>query len=229
VLASVLLTALLAAVLLRDAQAASAPGTEQRLLTFGGAGTAQIAPDSATIQAGVSGTGSSADDALDEASSKMSGLIAHLKRQGVTSKELQTSEVSSYEDWERKGQYRASQSLTIQLDDPAGAGKLLAEATEGGADSVGGPAFAAEDQRAGYDEALRRAVADARAKADAAAAQMDARVVAVFAISEQGESPGPLYARATAADAGGAAEAVPIEEGTQTVSLSVQVSFTYSR
>lgn len=209
---------------------AATPSAEQRLLTFTGTGTAQIAPDTASISAGVSAEAASADAAQDAASRRMRALIAHMKGAGLEAADLQTSDVSVAEDWERKGRYVANQSLSIRVTDPARAGALLGEATQGGATTVSGPAFALEDQRAGYDEALRAAIADARAKADAAASHMDAKVDAVYSIGEStGGGDVPVLARAMEATAGDAALKVPTEQGTQDVTITVQVSFTYDR
>jgi uncharacterized protein len=208
----------------------AAPAAEQRLLTFSGSGTAEIAPDGASITAGVTAVGRSADEAQDRASRKMRRLLDHMQGLGISDEQLETTEASVYEDWEDEGRFRASQSLEITVEDPARAGKLLGEATQGGADTVSGPAFALDDQRAGYDEALRSALADARAKADAAAAQMEARVLAVYAIGESnGEGGVPMYAEAAATTARDAAVDVPVEPGTQSVTMTVDVSFTYER
>jgi uncharacterized protein YggE len=213
-----------------DSTASAAEPNEQRLLTFTGTGTAQIAPDSASISAGVTADGSSADEAQDAASRKMNALLTHLRGAGVAKRDLQTTDASVSEDWEHEGRFTASQSLTVRVANPDRAGELLGEATQGGADSVSGPSFGLEDQRAGYDEALRTAIADARAKAEAAASQMDARVRAVYSVGESGSggAPQPMYAAAgVAADA--KAMTVPTEQGTQSVSLTVEVSFTYER
>lgn len=212
-----------------DVAVATAP-TEQRLLTLTGTGSAQVSPDSATISTGVTATGSSADEAQDAASRRMGRLVAHMKRVGVTSADLQTSDASVYEDWEREGRFRANQSLEITVDDPGRAGALLAAATAAGADTVSGPSFGLEDQRAGYDEALRVAIADARAKADAAASHMGAEVRSVHSIGEtNGVDAGPLYAATTAVTADGGGADVPVEEGRQSVTMNVEVSFTYAR
>lgn len=212
-----------------DSASAAAPSTEQRLLTFTGSGSAQIAPDSASISAGVTATGRDADAAQDAASRKMRALIDHMKGAGLDADDLQTSSATVSEDWERTGRFVASQSLSIRVEDPERAGALLGEATEGGADTVSGPAFRLEDQRAGYDEALRAAIADARAKADAAASHMDAEVRAVYSIGESDGGGGvPMYATTEARAVDGATP-VPTEQGTQTVAIMVQVAFTYER
>ena len=213
-----------------DSASAAAPSTEQRLLTFTGTGSAKIAPDGASISAGVSANGTSADAAQDAASRKMGALLTHMKAAGVEAADLQTTDATVSEDWERKGTFVATQSLSIRVDDPSRAGTLLGEATEGGADSVSGPAFRVDDQRVGYDEALRVAIADARAKAEAAAAHMDAEVLAVYSIGESGGgSIMPYAAGAMEATAMDSAMKVPTEQGTQDITMTVQVSFTYDR
>lgn len=213
-----------------ESAAATPPSTEQRLLTFTGTGSVQIAPDSASISAGVSASGSSADAAQDAASLKMRALVAHMKAAGLGADDLQTTDASVSEDWEREGRFAANQSLSIRVEDPARAGALLGEATQGGADSVSGPAFGLEDQRAGYDEALRTAIADARAKADAAASHMDAEVREVYSIGETDRGGAvPIFEGAPTATAMDSATEVPTEQGTQVVSLTVLVSFIYDR
>jgi uncharacterized protein YggE len=209
-------------------EAAAVPAAQQRLITFSGTGTAKLAPDSASISAGVSTTGSSADEAQRKASVRMERLVKHMKAQKLDSSQLQTTDASVYEDYEHKGRFQASQSLTITLDDPARAGELLGEATAGGADTVSGPSFGLDDRRAGYDEAMRVALADARAKADAAAALMGTKVDGVYAIGEAGMTgrPQPMFSeRATMA--GADAQSVPVEAGTQDVTIGIEVSFTY--
>lgn len=213
---------------LTDTAEASAPSSEQRLLTFVGSGTARIAPDSASISAGVTARGTSADAAQDAASRRMRALIAQMKSKGVAAGDLQTTDATVSEDWERKGRFVATQSLSIRVPDPSRAGTLLGEATQAGADTVSGPSFGLEDQRAGYDEALRAAIADARAKADAAARQMDAKVRAVYSIGESAGG-GDVTMYAGASKAMDAATSVPTEQGSQEVSITVEVSFTYDR
>lgn len=223
---AIAVVAIIAVAAMYRAGQAEAVETRQQLLTFTGTGSAQVAPDKATLQVGVRTSGTSADEALDAASEKMRVVIRRIKDQGLDDEQLQTSDVSTYEDHEREGRFWASQSLTITLDEPERAGTLLGEATDAGADTVHGPAFGLEDQRAGYDEALRQAIADARAKAEAAASHIDADVGAVVSINEPDHvgGPGPMT---TAAAADARTEEVPIEEGTQTVTMTVEVSFSH--
>ncbi|MCW2924375.1 MAG: hypothetical protein JWM98_1779 [Thermoleophilia bacterium] len=215
-----------------DSEASAAPaGGQARLLTFTGTGTAHVQPDGASISAGVSTKGASADAAQDAASRRMAALVKHLRSVGVAKQDLQTSDASVNEDYEHEGRFSANQSLTIRVRDVDRAGELLGEATQGGADSVSGPAFSLEDQRAGYDEALRTAIADARAKADAAASHMDATVRSVYAIGEAGSTGEriPMLAATAGMATDAKAVDVPTEQGTQDVTLTVEVSFTYDR
>ena len=71
----------------------------------------------------------------------------------------------------------------------------MAAATEAGADSVDGPSFSLDEQSAAYRDALRGALADARSKADAAAAAMGVHILGTTTISENSGGGGPDHVR----------------------------------
>ena len=141
--------------------------------------------------------------------------------------DLQTSNVSTYQDWDTKG-WHGDVSLTVHVRDVKQAGRLLAAANAAGADSVSGPTFSISNSRAAYAQALRTALGDARAKADAAAAQMGVHVTGVVSVDESADST-PLRAMGIAEDAAVPQPAVPIQTGTQDVTASVVVVFSYGR
>ena len=118
------------------------------------------------------------------------------------------------------------------MHDVAKAGDVLTEANAAGADSVSGPYFSVENQEGAYAEALKKAIDDARSKADAAAAQMGVTVTGIVSVDETpGAAQPPI---AYAADmAGGAAEesvrsSVPVQPGDQEIYASVTVTFSYA-
>ena len=77
------------------------------------------------------------------------------------------------------------------------AGKLLTAANAAGAGGVSGPSFSVDDTRAAYASALRQAIEDARAKAEAAAAQMGVKVGGVVSVDDQaGGLQPPMFAAA---------------------------------
>ena len=117
----------------------------------------------------------------------------------ITDDDLQTQGVNTSRDWEHEGRFNSDQSLGVTIHDPAKAGAVISEATAAGADSVDGPSFSLDEQSAAYRDALRAALADARSKAEAAAAAMGVRILGTSTISENSGGGGPImYAAADA-------------------------------
>ncbi len=211
--------------------AQAAAGGDTHTLTFSGTGSVDLHPDTATISFTTVSDSSSSQDALDATSQKMHDVIAALKAlTGVTiaDDDLQTGDVSSYQDWDAPRTWHASQTLTVTLHDVSQAGVVLAAGNHAGADQVSGPDFSVKDQQDAYRTALRDALADARQKADVIAQAMGGHVAGVLSVSEDNQgSPTPMYAMAKAS--GGAADSStpPIQQGTLNVSAGVTVVFAY--
>jgi uncharacterized protein YggE len=109
------------------------------------------------------------------------------------------------------------------------AGKLVADGLNAGADNSSGPYFSLTDQNTGYDAALRDAVTNARAHADAAAALIGAHVTGVVSVDDTtSQSAQPYYYGAALLDAAHAVGPMPVEHGRQPVSATVTVVFSYA-
>jgi uncharacterized protein YggE len=215
------------------AAATAAPGSaiapSDRTLTFGGSGEVDLQPDTAVIGVSVHGRGASSDDAQGVASDKMKTVLAALRSLDsvhIADADLETQGVNTSPDWEHEGRFVSDQTLSVTLHDPAQAGEVMAAATKAGADSVDGPSFSLAEQSAAYRDALRSALADARSKADAAAAAMGVHILGTTTISESNGGGGPIM---YAADAAGkaASSAPPVQIGPVTVSAQVTVTFAY--
>lgn len=213
------------------APAATDTGALVPYLRFSGFGSVTVKPDTASIYVSTVATAGTSADALDAASKKMTKVQTRLKELGVAAEDLATSNSSTYQDFDTK-KWRAELSLSVKVRDIDQAGTLLSEANAAGADGVSGPSFSVEDTRAAYATAVRKAIEDARSKAEAAAAQMGVKVGGVVSVDDSsgGVSP-PIFAQAGAEAAKASADAsapVPIEPGTQEVGATVTVVFTYS-
>jgi uncharacterized protein YggE len=79
----------------------------------------------------------------------------------------------------------ARNSVEVRVDDVARAGDVLDAAVGSGATSVSGVRFDLKDRSVVERDALRKAVADARARADAAASGAGMKVDRVVRIEEQ--------------------------------------------
>jgi uncharacterized protein YggE len=208
------------------AQAATAAGADAHTLTFGGSGSVDLHPDTATVELTTVGDASSSSDALNDTSQKMQAVIAAVKGLNIADDDLQTADVSTYQDWDAPHLWHASQTLTVTLKDVSQAGAVIAAGNTAGADQVSGPNYSLSDQRDAYNTALRQAIADARQKADVVAQAMGGSVAGVISVTENNDSPvTPMYAMAKAADS---TVAPPTEQGTLSVSAGVTVVFSYA-
>lgn len=211
------------------APAASDPGALVPYLRFSGFGSVTVRPDTAEISVSTVSTAATSAAALDAASRKMTRVQARLKELGVAAADLTTNNSSTYQEFDSK-KWRAELSLNVKVRNIDDAGKLLTAASEAGADGVGGPSFSVDDSRAAYATALRQAIEDARAKAEAAAAQIGVKIGGVVSVDDQGGAgPVPMFAAEAAKAADSAAGSpVPVSPGTQEIGATVTVVFTYT-
>jgi hypothetical protein len=190
-------------------------------VTVGGHGIVTVVPNQATIDAGVRTSATTAQAALSSNASKMTDVIAALKRVGY--KSLQTQQVSLQPQTNQSGKvtgYVAQNTVSV-TSTIAAAGNLIDAAVAAGANSVDGPTLGVANQNLIYNTALQRAVANARNKARALAKAGGFHVGRVLSVSEQSQQSPITFGSAPSA----AKVPTPIEPGTQQVTADVQVSF----
>jgi uncharacterized protein len=187
-----------------------------RTVTTNGHGVVTVVPDQATIDAGVRTTGATAAAALAANGDAMTRVIAALKRAGAT--KVQTEEVSLYPQTGPRGKVTGfvAQNTVTATSPLAQAGRLIDAAVGAGANTIDGPTLGVSIQNRLYRQALRNAVADARAKALALAGS----VGRVLTIAEQSQQQPVTFGAAAKAPS-----ATPVEAGTQQVTADVQVTF----
>ncbi len=207
-------------------------GTAVNTVTSTGEGKAVAAPDQAEMTFGITMQGTDAKKTLDDAAKRADAIIAALKKAGVAKEDLQTSGVSLYpqQDYSsgkapRITGYQASVQVRATIKDIEKVGDIINAGTAAGANEVYGPTFTLSEQSASRADAIDKAVADAKARADVMARAAGKSVGAVLSISEAGVSVPPIvYADSAKSSLGGAA-AVPIEAGTLDVTANVTVVF----
>src|SRR5215469_15617933 len=213
----------LAAALLLGAlpAAAQTPSTAPtRSLSVEGSAEVHVAPDTALVTSGVVTEGDTAAAALSANSAALAKVIAAIRSFGVESKDLQTSGLSLTPRYYRQEKptdrpriigYTAGNVVTARVHDLGKLGDLLDKVTLAGANRIDGIAFAVSNQEGLLDEARRRAVADARRKADLYAAAGGFTLGRILTLTEE-SAPAyrPMMARAAPAAAPAGVE-VPIE------------------
>ncbi len=202
-------------------------------VTATGEGKALAAPDQAEMSFGVTTQGTDSKKVLDDASKQAEKIIAALKKAGVDDKDLQTSGVNLYPQQDyREGQapritgYQASVQVRATIKKIDSTGDVITAAAGAGATDINGPTFTLSEQATSRAEAIDKAVADARARAEIMAKAAGKSIGDVVSISESGVSVPPIYyygdARGAAKDA---LASVPIEAGTLDVTANVTVVF----
>jgi uncharacterized protein YggE len=203
-------------------QAARGDTATPDTVTTIGHGVVTVVPDQANVTAGVHTQAATAAQALSENSKLMTAVVAALKGAGGT--ELQTQQVSLYPQADPQGKvqsYVADNSVSANAK-IAGAGALIDAAVAAGANTVSGPTLSVSNQDARYLDALGKAVADARAKAEALAKAGGFGVGPVSVVVEQSSAPRPIF---QAVGAAAKTDSTPVEAGTQDVTADVSVTF----
>lgn len=210
------------------APAARTPGgVLQPYMRFTGSGDIRMHPDRGTISFSTHATGASLAEAQDAASRTMNLLIARLRADGVARTDMRTDGVSGGSR-PREGDFSADQRLTVTVRNLSKTGRFLADGAAVGAQSDYGVDFSIGNRRHAYDEALRAAIADARSKADAAAAAAGLHVSGVVSVDESQQQQTYYPDAFDLQKAATASVAVPIRRGTQQVSAQVTVVFSYA-
>ncbi len=205
------------------ASAAAEPGG----ITVQGTASVASVPDRAEISFGVESQGQTAKAALAANAAEMRRVLAALKAAGATDVKTQYVSVSSRlgEQNEVQG-YAATNSVTATIKQLARVGAVIDAAVEAGANQVYGPSLSVGDQSELYRQALKAAVVNARASAQALAEAANVSLGRVTAIVEGGGAPQPLpLAASVKADA---VSSTPIEGGSQQTSATVSVTFAVS-
>ena len=226
-LAGVLLAAAAIAGVAQPRLGRSATPVAGTLIAVTGNGTVDATPDRASFNFGVTSRGATAAEALTRNSSEARAIIDALKRAGIDSADIQTTQVSLWpqtsSDGTRITGYQASNSVQVT----AGLGKsgsLVDAAVRAGANNVDGPNLDTADKASLYGQALKKAIGDARTKAQAIADGAGLTLGSMVKVQEGDSSAQPVPMYAAARDAA----SVPIEAGTQQIQASVTVTFAAS-
>jgi uncharacterized protein YggE len=170
----------------------------------------------------------------------MTELIDTLKAAGIEARDIQTSGFSVnpnyvYSDARddngytlppRINGYQVSNTVTIRVRALDTLGSVLDRAVTVGANTIGGVTFSVADPAELYDDARRKAFADARRKAELYAEIAQMELGGISAVSELQRPDGPQpYAMQTAMYDRAEAAAVPVEGGELTFPITVSVTW----
>mgnify|MGYP003144404829 CR=1 FL=1 len=166
-------------------------------LTVSGEGHLAVVPDMAVITLGADGRGQTAVEAMNATSVAVEAILARLADLGVETRDIQTTQLRVNEQtrWDNTRNedvflgYYATNTVSVRVRDIDGISALLSAVLDDGANKLQNLSFSVQEPRKIEDEARRRAVADAMAKAELYA---DAAGVTLGTVLELRDSAEPL-------------------------------------
>ncbi|HEY7793239.1 MAG TPA: SIMPL domain-containing protein [Gaiellaceae bacterium] len=204
---------------------ASSAAAEEGGITVQGTASVASVPDRAELSFGVESQGQTAKAALAANAAEMRRVLAALRAAGAADLKTQYVSLSPRLGEQNEVQaYVATNSVAATIKQLARAGAVIDAAVDAGANQVYGPTLSRGDQSDLYAQALKAAVGNARASAQALAAAANVSLGRVTAIVEGGGAPAPMpLAAAKVEDT-----STPIEAGSQQVTATVTVTFSVS-
>jgi uncharacterized protein YggE len=183
------LVPVIAAVALGAPPAAAQDAVGATTLATSGRGEAALTPDQAQLFVGVDRIRATSGKARRAANRRVASVQRALRARGIPQRDVQTAGVSVTRERirARRGRparvrHRATAQLTVTSRDVPGLGRLIDALSDAGADDVFGPDFSFTDPSQGTILATRAALADARRRADDAAAQLGVRITGIASV-----------------------------------------------
>jgi uncharacterized protein len=173
-----------------------------RLVRVSAHASVQRPPDRAVVQLAVETMAATAGGATRENAATMDRVLAALRQLGIPENRIRTTRIElqpRYDHRQRPEEtpppivgYQAINQVMVRLDDMELVGRVVDAAVGAGANRVTGISFELSDPQTAYHEALRLAVARARAEAEVLADALGEPLGAVMEVSTGGLQLPPL-------------------------------------
>ncbi|MFU8827952.1 MAG: SIMPL domain-containing protein [Phycisphaerales bacterium] len=200
-----------------------------------GTGEVSVKPDRATVRIGASHQADTAIEAQSRVNEIIDEATKAIRALDIEGLVIQTSglSLSAVYDYRRDQEpriigYRSSISLSVRIDDIDRTGRVIDAAMSTGANQLQGVEFSLQDDGEARREALKRAVHDARSKADAIADALGRSLVGLVEVREQGVSVPVLRRGAESGEMmrmSADAAPTPIEAGEISVRANVEITY----
>ena len=212
---------------------AGAARAEQRQISVTGQAEVMAAPDMAVITLGVTNEDPEAGAAMRATSDAVARILGRLGDLGIDPRDMQTRQITLSPVWSEPREpgaerrritgFMASNTLSLRVRDLGALGPILDAVIADGANEFNGLRFGVQDPEPLQEEARRRAVADAMAKARTLAEAAGVTLGPVMSITEH-RSGGPVpMAEMAMRDMGGGA---PVAAGE--IGVDAQVSLVFA-
>ncbi|NNF03568.1 MAG: SIMPL domain-containing protein [Rhodothermales bacterium] len=211
--------------------------TGQRIIRVSGEGLMETPPDKAEVNFSIVTISDSPEKARSGNGAASREAMNAVRSLGIeeTDMQLRTLRLQPHRawnqqkrTWEEKG-FEAVRTVQVTVRDLDQLPRLIADIVDRGANRIESVSYQLDDRKLMLRDALKEAVIDARAKADAMASVVDASVGRVLRIEEQGVSvPQPVFRGLEAMaskDATGGAEPEAFAGGLIEIRANVTVVF----
>lgn len=170
----------------------SAAALADTKITVNGTGEVRVSADTAVISLGVNAR----DKDVLKAQQKVNETIAAIRQAligaGVKEENINTDFINIYaiydyrEDQEQIVAYNANSTLAIKVTDMESVGNIIDVCFAAGANTLNGISFSASDTEEAKTDAMQKAVADARKKAEVLAEASGMKITSIEIITEGG-------------------------------------------
>ncbi len=209
------------------------PAPAQRSLSVTGTGTVTLTPDIAYINVGVHTEAPTAAEAVAGNNTQTQQVVDGLKTAGVASKDIKTSNFSVYPNTQYDPQtnqkigttYVVDNTVYVTVRDLGNLGALLDAAIKAGANNVNSIQFDVADKGPATKQARDEAVKDAQTQAKELAQTAGVTLGPVQSITYNNSMPMPIMQSFGKGGGGAADMAVPINPGTMTLNVSVNMAY----
>ncbi len=189
-------------------------------------------PDRAFVTIAAESRSRNSADAQKQNAAAMTAVLQKIEQAGVPKDAVRTTGYELHPEFDYANgrqtfrTYLARNTVEVRLDDIDRVGVVIDAAAAGGATTITGIRFDVRNRAALERDALRQAVADARAKADAAAGGAGATIDRVVRIEEGGAPEPPRPMMRMAAQAVERDVSTPVEPST--IEIHARVTLTAS-
>ncbi len=194
-----------------------------------GKGIVRVVPDEVTITVRIENTGTNAKEVKQENDRIVNEVLSFVKRMKISDKDVSTQYIrlnKNYEYNTKTYNYAANQSIAIKLRKLKDYEELMDGLLESGINRIDGISFSASNKDELESEARKKAVANAKTKAEEYARVLDQTIGKAISISEYRASnaPSPMY-RTMAMDSQASAGQQTIAAGEMEIIVTVNISF----
>ncbi len=167
----------------------------ETLLSVSATGESEVRPDEAFFQVGINSWSRNATQASEANAEDIAKVVAALKEAGIAEKDIQTRAVGiqKIEYGTRKGQFQASNVVSVTVRDIERASAAVTAATEAGANVMSGPDLRISDSEKAANSAYGAAYKAALERAEAYAGAAGMEVSRVLTIRDGGGAQGGMY------------------------------------